>query len=259
MLSFVKRDRLSRKKLLAVIGDEIQTVQVHRTIGSTNTEAKRLASFDIALPALVAADAQSAGRGRMGRSFYSPTGTGAYFSFLCQTPLSPERVLTVTSATAVALMRAIRMLYGLQTEIKWVNDLYLGEKKVAGILTEAMTEGDHVFLIIGIGVNLSTKDFPSELAEIAGSLGCGTDGREALIATVWRELKPYLLDPEDGAWIEDYRTHSCVLGKRITWSTAESKQEGTALDVDRQGHLLVRTDDGRQHCLQTGEISIRLT
>ena len=259
MLSFLKRNTLSDRKMRAAVGSKIPTVEVHRTIDSTNTHAKRLAALDVALPALIAADAQSAGRGRMGRSFYSPAGTGAYFSFLCRTADSPEQMLTVTSATAVALMRAIRTLYGVQTEIKWVNDLYLGDKKVAGILTEAMTEGDRVFLIIGIGVNLSTTDFPGELAEIAGSLQCRSIDREALIARVWQELKPYLQDPTDTSWIEDYRTHSCVLGRRVTWSVGEVKQEGIAKDVNERGHLIVQAQDGREQILQSGEISVRPT
>lgn len=258
MLSRLKRDRLHRRRLHAALGREIPTVKVYRMIDSTNTEAKRLASHDVPLPALIAADGQSAGRGRMGRSFYSPAGTGLYFSLLCQTPLTAAHVLTVTSATAVALMRAIRRLYGLQTEIKWVNDLYLDGKKVAGILTEAMTEGDRVHFVIGIGVNLTTEDFPEELAEIAGSLNCQKGSREALIAALWKELFPYLHDPEDASWVEDYRTHSCVLGKNVTWSTDGQRYEGIALDVNEHGHLLVRSSDGREHCLQTGEISVRL-
>ena len=208
--------------------------------------------------ALITARAQSAGRGRMGRSFYSPEGTGAYFSIL----YTPHRPLTdavrITSAAAVATMRAIRNLTGKQTGIKWVNDLYFHDKKVCGILAESVVQAGRIQIVVGIGINLCTEDFPSEIASVAGSLGASALTPERLIAEVVRELYPYLFDAENRSWLEDYRRHSIVLGRPIYWLRDGARYDGVALEIDDAGALIARRDDGEQEILSTGEITVRL-
>lgn len=227
-------------------------------IDSTNNEAKRMAANGFAGTALIAADRQSAGRGRMGRGFYSPAQTGAYFSVL-YTPAAPLfDAVRITSAAAVATMRAIRALTGKQTLIKWVNDLYLDGKKVCGILAEAVSVGGLSQVILGIGVNLCTTSFPRELASIAGDLGVSDVSPADLIARIFCELERYLNDPDDRSWLEDYRAYSMVIGREITWVERESVHTGRALAIDSDGALLARGDDGTEHRLCTGEISLRL-
>ncbi len=228
---------------------------VHAVLDSTNSEAKRLSLAGERGPALVFADAQTAGRGRMGRSFFSPADSGAYFSFL-YTPQEPLfHAVSVTAAAAVAVMQAIRDLTGLQTEIKWVNDLYLGGKKVCGILCESVCVDGCTQVIVGIGINLSTVQFPPELAEKAGALGRTLD-RPALIAAVWEHLRSFLQAAKAGAWLQEYRAHSCVIGKPIVWIREGVPAAGVACGIDGEGGLEVETDSGERFVLRTGEISV---
>ena len=231
-------------------------VRVFDEIDSTNTEAKRMTLDGFCGDALLVAHSQTAGRGRMGRSFYSPAQTGAYFSILhtLQAPLCDA--VAITSAASVAVMRAIRTLAGIQTEIKWVNDLYYNGKKVCGILTEAVSAGEHTHVIVGIGINLDTADFPEELTGIAGSLGAPINATE-LIAEIYRQIAFYLHNPESREWLEDYRTHSTVLGRCVTWTDAEGTHTGTAVGIDGDGALLIKNDAGEHIRLHTGEISLR--
>ncbi len=233
-------------------------VRVFDEIDSTNAEAKRMVADGFAGErALLVAYAQSAGRGRMGRSFYSPADTGAYFSVLCRVRTELCEAVTVTSAAAVAVMRAVRRLTGLQAEIKWVNDLYLHEKKICGILTESTGVGDERFQIVGIGINLHTDQFPPELQSIAGSIGCAELARDALICAVYEELEPYLNDPFDRSWLNDYRVYSCVLGRPVQWLCDGVQACGFAEAIDDSGALLVRDETGKTVRLFSGEISVR--
>ncbi len=250
--------RVCKNALTKALGAHFSdvSVQVFDEIDSTNTEAKRMALAGFFGDALLVAHSQTAGRGRMGRSFYSPTGTGAYFSILhtLHTPLCDA--VAITSAASVAVMRAIRALTGIQTEIKWVNDLYYNQKKVCGILTEATSVGENTYVIVGIGINLDTADFPKELANIAGSLGTQVDACD-LIAEVYRQISLYLSDPSNREWLADYRAHSCVLGRKVAWTEAQNTRIGVAEAIDADGALLIRNEKNELVRLHTGEISLR--
>ena len=250
--------RVCKNALICALGDGVGAVAVHvfDEIDSTNTEAKRMVLDGFRGDALLVAHSQTAGRGRMGRNFYSPTGTGAYFSILhtLTTPLCDA--VAITSAASVAVMRAIRSIAGIQTEIKWVNDLYYQQKKICGILTEAASAGDSTHVIVGIGINLDTSDFPQDLIGIAGSLGVQIDVSQ-LIAQIYQEISLYLKDPTKREWLDDYRAHSCVLGKRVSWIDAQITRIGTAESIDEDGALLIRDEKNELIRLHTGEISLR--
>ena len=250
--------RVCKNALIDVLGAQFNgiTVRVFDEIDSTNTEAKRMALDGFSGEALLVAHSQTAGRGRMGRSFYSPEQTGAYFSILhtLSTPLCDA--VAITSATSVAVMRAIRTLAGIQTDIKWVNDLYYNGKKVCGILTEAMSVGESTHVIVGVGINLDTADFPEELQAIAGSLNAQIDDTK-LIAEIYRQISFYLKDSSNREWLEDYRKHSMVLGRRVSWGDAEALQIGVAEAIDEDGALIIRDEKNALIRLHTGEISIR--
>ena len=255
-------DPITESALRAAMGAQASrfTPHVFSVVDSTNTEAKRRAAEGERF-ALLVAESQTAGRGRMGRSFYSPNGTGVYFSVLytVRDPLSG--VVSITSAAAVAVRRAILRTCGIETEIKWVNDLIYRGKKVCGILAESVARIDEsgaCSIVIGIGINLRSAAFPSELAGIAGTLENQTVDRAALVAAVLDELVPFLDNGADRSWVEDYRRYSCVIGRPITWRSGESLCAGVAVDVDEDGALLVRDQEGREHRLATGEISVRL-
>lgn len=252
------KDREFNEKALSAAVGQSALVRVFDEIDSTNNEAKRMALDGIDSPVLIAADRQTAGRGRMGRSFYSPAKTGVYFSILYRLHTPLQGIVSVTGAVAVSVMRAIRRVTGRQTAIKWVNDLYLDEKKVCGILCEAVTVGNVTHLIVGVGINLSTESFPDGLEARAGSLCVDRDLRTELIAEVWLSLLPSLNDPSDRTWLDDYRTHSCVIGKEIAWTVGETTHHGVAIGINEDGELLAEREDGQTEVLRTGEITLRV-
>ena len=254
-------NQLTEQTLRQALGIHAQelAIHLHRTLDSTNNEAKRLAHTDAVLPALIVAEEQTNGRGRMGRSFFSPADTGVYFSLLYETNSDLRDAVTVTGAASVCVMRAISALTGKEAAIKWVNDLYLGGKKICGILAESvLCKNTSPRLILGIGINLSTSDFPPELQNVAGSLGVSTLSRAALIGAVIGELLPFLRDPTNRSWIADYKAHSMVLGHAVSWMQNGSVTHGVALDIDGRGGLCVCSDAGEHLTLESGEISLRL-
>lgn len=250
--------RVCKNKLIDALGTQFDgvTVCTFDEIDSTNAEAKRMVTNGFLGEALLVAHKQTAGRGRMGRNFYSPAQTGAYFSILHTLSVPLYDVIAVTSAASVAVMRAIRALTGIQTDIKWVNDLYYNQKKVCGILTEAVSFGASAHVIVGIGINLNTADFPEGLKEIAGSLGTQIDS-SLLIAEIYRQINFYLQNPGNREWLADYRAHSMVLGRRVAWTESEAVRIGIAEAIDEDGALLIRDENGNLVRLHTGEISLR--
>ena len=228
-------------------------------IDSTNSEAKRHAVGGGQAPALFLAEAQTAGRGRMGRSFFSPMDTGIYLSLLLRTDASLSDPITATTASAVAVRQAILSVTGISVGIKWVNDLYFRGKKVCGILAESFFLGDERYLIVGVGVNLSTAVFPEELTDIAGALlSEPTDLRDALVAEIALRLYRILTKTESKSFLEDYRANSIVLGKPMTYTQNGISREGVAEQIDEDGHLFVRHADGTHALLSSGEISLRM-
>ena len=251
-------DRLTDSALQVLLSDQV-SVRVLEEIDSTNNEAKRMVLEGSEGTWLIAAAHQNAGRGRLGRSFYSPEGSGVYFSILLPAPGELPNAVSITCAAAVAVMRAVRNLTGKQTAIKWVNDLFWAERKVCGILCEAVTVGEKQALIVGIGINLKSAEFPAELQSIAGTLDANDVSRTELIASVYEELSPFLKDPANRSWLSDYRAHSMVLGQRVYWIRNEERFEGVAEAINEDGTLSVRNDRGELEHLCTGEITLRLS
>lgn len=238
-------------------------IYVYDTIDSTNDEAKRQWKESKKAPCLFVSDEQTGGRGRRGRSFYSPKGTGIYMSLLIKPATGLENAVHVTTATAVIVAKVLQEYTGEDIGIKWVNDLYLGAKKVCGILTEAVMEPDMTgtpAIVVGIGINLSTEAFPEELQEIA--CGLGVDGTmldaNRLIARIAEDVLHFAEDMQDCAYVEEYRKMSIVLGKEIRYNEGNALIRGKALDIDSEGGLMVELEDGSVKVLKTGEITVRL-
>lgn len=250
-------DLFSADALRAALGDAVPaTLIVEDVTDSTNAAARRAFLDGLSEPALFAAAEQTAGRGRLGRQFHSPKGSGVYFSlFVPQS--EPRSALHVTCAAGVAVRRAIRDAVGVEVQIKWVNDLYYRDRKVCGILAEAPLLGDRAGLIIGVGINLRPVAFPPSLRAIAGDLGDTSCPRVKLIAACVRELLTALSAPSD-AWVAEHRAHSCTLGRsvRILRDGAELAC-GIAEDVRSDGALLLRLSDGSLLPIVSGEVSVR--
>lgn len=229
---------------------------------STNARAKEyIINGEEPLPALFIADAQSAGRGRMGRSFYSPSGTGLYATLLFKAPLLEDKLLSITALAAVAATEAINELFGIKVGIKWVNDLYKDGRKVAGILAESFERLSERYIALGIGINLFTSEFPDELEHKAGSLLSAPVDKEKVdaLALLFSERLLSLLDSDDvSSAINLYRERSCVLGRRISFLRGEREIFATAKEITDSGALTVSLDDGGEMTLSTGEISIFL-
>ena len=194
----------------------------------------------------------------MGRSFYSPSGAGVYLSLLLPLPENSSDVIFITSAASVAVRRAILDVTGIPTGIKWVNDLYYRDRKVCGILCEAMAEQGS--MIIGVGVNLYPSELPKEISDIAGALldtKADERTREDLVAAIVRELLNILHELRGGGFIDEYRESSIVLGKEIRYVQNGVSHVGVATYINELGHLYVRDAEDNTQILSSGEISVR--
>ena len=255
-------DMLSAVAIAHAIEHRIKglSIYVHREIDSTNNEAKRQIAEGKTGTALIVTESQTAGRGRQGKSFFSPAGAGIYMTLALPTRLPLTAAVSVTTAAAVAAFRAIRDETGVTCDIKWVNDLYLNGKKVAGILTEAISDfeaGEVRHLIIGIGINLYPADYPDEIANIATPLGKERVNRNRLIARLVDRLFECLSQLGSGAHLDTYRRHSMVIGREITYLRDGVTTAARAIDIDEDGWLVVEHPDGTRDLLNSGEITVR--
>lgn len=236
------------------------------TVDSTNTLAKRMAAQGAPHGTVLLAAHQTAGRGRLGRSFHSPQSQGIYLSLLLRPQCPAEELMHLTCAAGVAMCDAVEALCGLRPGIKWTNDLVWGSRKLGGILTELGWTGDGQldYAIVGIGINRSQtpSDFPEELRAMAGSLAMMT-GKEfspaqlaaAMLRSLW-QMDASLLT--DRTWLlHRYRADCITLGKEISILSPSGVRHGHALDIDAAGGLIVQFPDGHRETVAAGEVSIR--
>ena len=242
---------------------------VCRCVDSTNQEVKRRALEGAGEGLVVLSEEQTAGKGRKGRSFFSPVGTGIYMSVLFR-PAEEQSKDVVLVTTAASVCRAIRKVLGEEPEIKWVNDVYLRGKKICGILTEAVSDfesGRIDTVVVGIGINYRIPEggYPEELNDIIGAV-CTQDQvvpRNTLVASVLNELYGLYEGLSQRTYMEDYRKWSNVIGKEVRYSTGAGYNDqaaweyATALDIDEDGGLIVRLQNGEEKVLRTGEITLR--
>jgi BirA family biotin operon repressor/biotin-[acetyl-CoA-carboxylase] ligase len=238
------------------------------SIDSTNNECRKRSSEREGI--VVLSEQQTAGRGRLGRQWVSPAGKGIWMSILLKPDLAPNIVPQLTLVASAAVSEALERDKALQHQIKikWPNDIVIGEKKVAGILTEMQISGEKiqsVILGIGINVNLQACDFPKVLWDQATSLYLETGvcwEREAIIAGVLNALERYYLDflqdGQLGRALTIVRRKSAVIGRRVFLQGKGEGQEAEVLDLGPQGELMVRYDNGEYAPIISGEISLRV-
>jgi BirA family biotin operon repressor/biotin-[acetyl-CoA-carboxylase] ligase len=234
----------------------------YEIIDSTNTRAREYAKSEAPdLPAVFIADGQTAGRGRRGRSFDSERGAGLYISFLFKPRGAARDAVKITLRAAVALCRALRSVCGLETEIKWVNDIFVGGKKLAGILTEGEIDslGNFEYAVCGIGVNLNCRKFPPELSGIVTTVEDNTGkkpDRERLIEAL---ISEFFRDVNDSEIIEEYRRLSAVIGKRVEVHKLTGEIFcAKALEITDGGELVVERENGSRESLISAEVSLKL-
>lgn len=248
-------------------------VECFKEIDSTNLYAKKLLAASPRLnKKVIIAEHQTAGRGRMGRTFYSPAKSGIYLSAI----YSPANPITnpakITAFSAVAVCRAIKKLYGIETKIKWINDIFYKDKKICGILTEGFTNFETSLIesaIIGIGINIeeNKEAFPEEVKKIAGAIfSNNTDtlnthvSRCELAAEVSVQLFK-ILEEAPEAVFKEYKELSFLLGKTITVypviGDEKSSYKAKAVDIDENASLIVELSDGSRKSLFSGEVSLK--
>lgn len=255
-------DLISRLPARRIIGRDIQVFQ---ETASTNLVVERMGRDNLAEGAVVFAESQTEGRGRLGRRWHSPAGKGLWFSVLLRPPLPPQAATQLTVISAVAVARAIERETGLQPGIKWPNDIVFGAAKCAGILLELSAELDHIrYVVLGIGidVNLAAGEIPEGLRGLMTSLsteaGAPID-RPALAVAVLRELDHAYSRLRAGDFHElgdEWMRRCATLGRRVVIHTGGRRVGGMAEALDDEGALLVRTEHGRLERIIGGDVTL---
>lgn len=236
------------------------------TIDSTNTRAKALGIQGAPHGTVLIADRQTGGRGRLGRSFHSPSGSGIYLSVILRPNCHASELMHLTCAAGIAMCDAVADVCKLRPGIKWTNDLVFGKKKLGGILTELSLDaaGNVNFAVVGIGINCRQleSDFPEEICSIATSLQMETrkaveiPKMAAAMLIRLEEISQKLL-PCKLQIMEQYRRDCITIGQDISVVSGNTVRHGTAISVDKDGALAVRFQDGHTETVSSGEVSIR--
>ena len=232
---------------------------------STNLQAKRLAEEGAAEGTLVLAESQTLGRGRCGRSFLSPPGSGIFMTVILRPDVPIDQVSCLTLVAALAVQRGIAETTGIQSWIKWPNDIILSGKKVCGILTEMSQESGSVrYVVIGIGINCENPDFPEELQEVATSLFLETGQhirRENLIRNIWNAFEPlyasFLQDHDLRKMVDPYNKLLINREREVEVTDPTGPWKGIAQGINDRGELLVKDAAGAVQKISTGEVSVR--
>lgn len=260
-------DLLLPDEIRAILDTKVLGREVHyySEVESTNNLAKKLAAEGCQEGTVVVAEAQSAGRGRISRGWYSPHGKGIWMSVVLRPPFGPQEAPKCTLMAAVAINKAIRDFTGIKSGIKWPNDILYNGKKMVGILTEMSAEMDAInYVVIGMGinVNIDAADFPPEIADIASSLSSAV-GRKVerlpLLAAILKQLEVLYGEVTAHGFermFDEWRAQSVTLGQAVNVIAASHNFEGVAVNIDEDGALLVKTADGLKKVI-AGDVSIR--
>ncbi|WP_312648526.1 biotin--[acetyl-CoA-carboxylase] ligase [Aminipila sp.] len=266
-------DLLSEQGIRLHLSKEASALPLHvyKILDSTNLAAKRLALEGVGHGTVVISNEQTKGRGRLGRDFYSPASSGIYLTILLKPNFDLSKSVLITTAASVAVCKAVKKVCGVESQIKWVNDVYINEEKICGILTEAITDfetGAIEYIASGIGINchIPESGYPDEIKNKAGAIQ-SSFSRNELAAEVINQMMAIYEDIESRNFITEYKQRSMVLGKTIqvvkhynkqSTSQTPDAQTAVALDIDNDGGLIVEYEDGSREVLNTGEISIKI-
>ncbi len=235
-------------------------------VDSTNNFAKKLANDGCKDGLLVVAEEQGSGKGRLSRGWISPYAKGIWFSVVLKPPFLPQEASKCTLLAAVAVVKAVNNVKGLKAAIKWPNDILLNGRKLVGILTEMNAEFGHInYVVIGIGINThaSGSDYPPEVRDLAISVADAAKSpfrRVEILAAVLKNMEElYERAIEQGfvSVLDEWRKYSCTLGEKVKVIAPERTYLGTAVDIDNDGLLLVKTNDGHLEKVVAGDVSIR--
>ncbi|MGI6077893.1 MAG: biotin--[acetyl-CoA-carboxylase] ligase [Fastidiosipilaceae bacterium] len=236
------------------------------TVDSTNRILKELARDGAPSGTVIVADSQLKGRGRFGRTFHSPPGTGIYFSFLLRPEAYHVPVNILPAIAAVATSEGIREVFGIKNGIKWVNDIYIDDRKVAGILTEAeidLETGSQAYVVVGIGINVYAplQSFPEEIKNIAGTVLDGEprpNGRNRLIAAILNKWDYYSAVENIDECSRLFRERSILKGRDVQVTIGRTTYPASVIDCDDKFQLIVEQIDGTRQILSCGEVTLSL-
>ena len=252
------------KKILEKYLDQKLNITIFDELDSTNNYLKKLGSVGKKENQLVIALSQTGGRGRMGRTFYSPNGTGIYFSLLLHPEFSAEKSLFLTVMAAVSVAETVMNYNKNDVKIKWVNDIYIDSKKVCGILTEGAINSDKSldYAVVGIGINVVVPEngFPEDIKAFATAIFQGNTEeniKEKIVAEVVnRFFKMY--NGIDTDFVKRYKEYSYLTGKEINIIQGETTRPATVIDITDDCHLLVKNENGIIEEISSGDVSVRL-
>lgn len=259
-------DILSKNELVSIrktkwVGTEICYFDV---TDSTNTQAKSLGEGDAPNGTLVVAGKQESGRGRRGRSFESPAGTGIFMTLLLRPEIEPQNASMLTLVSALAVAKGIEHMVNLPVQIKWPNDIVINGKKVCGILTEMSAQMDYVnYIVIGIGINVGNEEFPEEIKDVATSIYLESGkhvNRAMLIEKIWEEFEDYYELYEKtqdlSSLVKEYDSYLVNRGQKVRVLDSKEPYEGKAMGITDRGELIVDTWEARR-LVSAGEVSVR--
>ncbi len=237
------------------------TVQIYKILDSTNTYAKKIIIDGAKHGTIIIANEQKAGRGRFGRTFFSPADTGIYLSIILKPQKKISDTSLITIAAAVAVCDTIKKTTCSEPKIKWVNDIFLNGKKICGILTEAVSDFESGIVesaVTGIGINIKTAEerFPEDLKRTASSLFPENISRNQIIAELINNFFELYENLSDKNLIERYKEYSLVLGKEITYFKDDKTQTGTAVDINENGNLIIKDKNKKTSVLESGEVTL---
>ena len=257
---------LSYEKVKEFLCDELKNIEINifDEVTSTNTLLKEQGKNKKEWCTFVASS-QTGGKGRLGRSFYSPQSSGVYFSVLLKPQLEIQKAILITTAAAVAVTRTLEILGCDNSQIKWVNDVFVNNKKVCGILTESVinTETKKIdFAVLGVGINLvkPNEDFPEDIKNIAGAVFSDEKPfvKENFVAEFLNEFYKIYKNLNDAEFMEEYKDKCFCIGKEISVISGDSVRRGTAISIDENARLLVKFSDNHEEFINSGEISIKI-
>lgn len=261
-------DILSAVAMSRFLHDDAQNLQIEvkKSLESTNSTAKEEAMAGAIDGTVIISEEQTAGRGRLGRSFFSPGQRGIYMSLILRPQLKAEEAMLLTTIAAVAVAEAIESICNKKALIKWVNDIYVDDKKVCGILTEAafdMESSSMQYVVVGIGINVfePQEGYPLDIKNTAAALFPmqAGDKRNQLAAEVLNRFMAYYINFAQREFVPEYQRRSLVIGRQIMVIYGKKTYPAVAVSIDDDCHLHIRLDDGSEKILSSGEISIRIT
>ncbi len=256
---------ISVESIQALLRNYSAPIFVHKEVTSTNDLAKDLASKGAQEGTLIVADMQTKGRGRMGRRFESPAKTGTYISLILRPKFSASDALYITTTAAVAVAMAIEEISNRETKIKWVNDIYIENKKVSGILTEASTNfetGMLEYAVLGIGINVTLPEggFPDEIKDIAGSVyekDCPDNARSSIIASLVQKFFEYYNKLPDRQFLDIYKKKSLLTGKTVSFEYQGEMCKGKVLGIDDEARLEIELENKKKILFSAGEVNLQ--